>query len=91
LDQPFLTIDAGLRGVTGAAFSPDGHYILAGYWGNAAQLWSLWSEDSPTAGLVETWGAERARLSLMREADRYRRDNRLGLGSKDLTDYGIEP
>ncbi len=86
LDQPFLTIDAELRGVTGVAFSSDGSHVLAGYWGNAAQLWRIWSEDAPTAELVNTWGAERARLALVREADRYRRDNRLDLRRKDVTD-----
>ena len=86
LDQPFLTIDAELRGVTGIAFSPDGSYVLASYWGNAAQLWRIWSEDTPADDLVKTWGAERARLALIREADRYRRDNRLDLRQKGVTD-----
>ena len=86
LDQPFLTIDAGSRGVTGAAFSPDGNYILAGYWGNAAELWRIWSEEAPPTDLVETWGNERAGLALIREADRYRRDNRLDLRRKNLID-----
>ena len=85
LEQPFLTIAAGLRGVTGAAFSPEGKHILASYWGNAAQLWRIWSEDTPAADLVETWGDERAGLALIREADRYRRDNRLDLRRKNLT------
>ncbi len=86
LDHPFLTIDAGLRGVTGAAFSPDGNHLLAGYWRNAAQLWRIWSEDAVTADLTETWGGERARLALMHEADRYRRENRLDLRRVDMTD-----
>jgi WD40 repeat protein len=81
-----LTIDAELRGVTGIAFSPDGSYVLASYWGNAAQLWRIWSEDTPADDVVKTWGAERARLALIREADRYRRDNRLDLRQKGVTD-----
>jgi WD40 repeat protein len=77
LDQPFLTIAAGLRGVTGIAFSPDGNQVLAGYWANAAQLWRLWSEESPPPDRLETWGPERARLALIREAEAFRFDNRL--------------
>ncbi len=88
LDQPFLTIDAGLRGVTDAAFSPDGNQILAGYWANAAQLWRIWSEDAPNADLVALWGPERARLALSQEAERFRRDNRLDLrqAARSLSD-----
>jgi len=88
LEQPFLTIDAGLRGVTDAAFSPDGRQILAGYWANAAQLWRIWSEDAPNADLVATWGPERARLALSQEAERFRRDNRLDLrhAARSLSD-----
>jgi WD40 repeat protein len=64
-----LSLDARLGGVTEARFSPDGHRIGAGYWENAALLWRLWSEKSrPEPVLERTWGRDRARLALIREA-----------------------
>ena len=84
--RPFLTIAAGLRGVTSLAFSPDGNHMLAAYWGNAVQLWRLWSEEPSVPELVETWGEERARLAIIREADRLRRENHLDLRPKGPAD-----
>ncbi len=79
VEASFLTLPPGRRGVTGVAFSPDGNRVLAGYWRNAAQLWRLWDPGQPPADLVATWGPQRARLALVQEAERYRRDNRLDL------------
>jgi WD40 repeat protein len=84
LDGSWLTLGAGLRTVASAAFTPDGKGLVAGYWGNAAYLWRLWSDDPPDPDLVATWGAERARLSLMQEADRFRRENRIDLDQEGL-------
>lgn len=74
----YLTLDGQLGGVAYAAFSPDGHYIAAAYWENAAVLWRLWTDgaDTPDA-LRRAWGEDRSRLSIVHEADRFRRENRL--------------
>lgn len=74
----YLVLAGDLGGVAYARFSPDGHTIGAAYWENAALLWRLWSEDpSPHPALAAEWGPDRSRLALIREADRFRRDNRL--------------
>ena len=42
-------------------------------------LWRVWAEDpTPAPALTANWAAERARLVLIREAVRFRRDNGLG-------------
>ncbi len=79
LDGSWLTLGAGHRTVASAVFTPDGKGLVAGYWGNAAYLWRLWSEDAPDQTLVATWGAQRAGLTLIQEADRFRRENHLDL------------
>jgi WD40 repeat protein len=79
LDGAWLTLGAGQRGVTSAAFTPGGRGLIAGYWGNAAVLWRLWSATTPAPTLVATWGPQRAGLALIQEADRFRRENRLDL------------
>ena len=74
----YLVLDAKLGGVAYAAFSPDGRYLAGAYWENAAVLWRLWTEDADTpAELAAAWGEERARLAIVREAARFRRENRL--------------
>jgi WD40 repeat protein len=71
----FLPLLADAGGVASAEFSPDGHYIAGAYWENAALLWRLWSErdDVPTT-LAKRWGPDRARLTLLQEAYRFRDD-----------------
>ncbi|MCU0835075.1 MAG: WD40 repeat domain-containing protein [Chromatiaceae bacterium] len=77
----YLVLDAKLGGVAFAAFSPDGRYLAGAYWENAAVLWRLWTEDEDTpAGLAAAWGGERARLAIVREAARFRAENRLDEG-----------
>lgn len=74
----FLPLQADLGGVASAAFSPDGHYIAGAYWENAALLWRLWVEDDEVPpALVSRWGRDRARLALIEDAYRFRRDNRV--------------
>ena len=69
----YLVLDGKLGGVAFARFSPDGHSIAAAYWENAAVLWRLWTEDpTPVPAQEETWGKDRARLTLIREAYRFR-------------------
>ena len=80
--SPYLILSSELKGVTFATFSPDGRYIGAAYWRNAAQLWRIWADgdglDTDTLSeLRDVWGAERANLVLVREAERFRRENRL--------------
>ena len=80
--DPFLPLQADAGGVASAAFSPDGHYIAGAYWENAALLWRLWSErEHVPKHLVETWGPDRARLTLLQEAYRFRDDNVLTDGA----------
>jgi hypothetical protein len=82
----FLTLPGDWGGVAYAGFSPDGRSLGAAYWDNAAVLWRLWSEDpKPDPALESVWGTERARLSLVREAERLRRDQRLGEGKDPAT------
>ena len=74
----YLVLAGDLGGVAYARFSPDGHSIGAAYWENAAILWRLWSENPrPDPALESQWGKDRSRLVLIREAARFRRDNRL--------------
>jgi WD40 repeat protein len=80
--DPYLILTADLGGVPYADFSPDGRFIAAAYWRNAARLWRIWAGadgiDSETlARLQAAWGRERANLVLIREAERFRRENRL--------------
>ncbi len=81
--DPYLPLSADLGGVAGAAFSPDGHYIAGAYWNDAALLWRLWIEaDEPPPERVRRWGAERARLSLIEAAYRFRDNNRIDGGTR---------
>lgn len=74
--EEFLPLDAGLGAAAEAAFSPDGHYIVGGYWENAAMLWRIWRDgDEPPKALRRRWGDDRARLALIGEAYRFRADN----------------
>ncbi|MGE5154792.1 MAG: WD40 repeat domain-containing protein, partial [Bdellovibrio bacteriovorus] len=69
----YLVLDGKLGGVAYARFSPDGHSIAAAYWENAAVLWRLWTEDPTAVPAQEAiWGRDRARLTLIREAYRFR-------------------
>ncbi len=78
VQSSYLVLEGELGGVPYARFSPDGHSIAAAYWESAAVLWRLWTEDpAPDPALEATWGKDRARLALIREAARFRRDNRL--------------
>jgi hypothetical protein len=57
-------------------FSPDGHYIAGAYWENAAMLWRIWRDGGEVSeAMRRRWGPDRARLSLIREAYRFRADN----------------
>lgn len=74
----YLVLDAERGGVADAVFSPDGRYIGSAHWENAALLWRIWAEDETSPpGLAAAWGQDRARLALLREADRFRRNNQL--------------
>jgi WD40 repeat protein len=85
----FLTLPGDSGGVAYARFSPDGRSIGAAYWDNAAILWRLWSEDpNPAPALEAVWGKDRSRLTLIREAERFRRDKGLDGGGKGLTAAG---
>lgn len=81
LDEPleaYLVLSAGRGGVAYATFSPDGNNIGGAYWENATQVWRLWSESpTPDRRLETFWGRDRARLALIREAVRFRQENRL--------------
>jgi WD40 repeat protein len=69
----YLVLDGKLGGVAYARFSPDGNSIAAAYWENAAVLWRLWTEDpTPVPAQEAIWGRDRARLTLIREAHRFR-------------------
>jgi WD40 repeat protein len=83
----FLTLDGDLGGVAYADFSPDGHSIGAAYWENATLLWRLWTEEVvPDRRLEATWGRDRARLALIREAARFKAENRLDRRERDISD-----
>jgi len=81
--SPFLILTSDLRGVPYATFSPEGRDIGAAYWRDAAQLWRIWGGDEDgtdhetLADLRAAWGPESADLVLLREAERFRRGNRL--------------
>jgi WD40 repeat protein len=81
----YLILEANLGGVAYAGFSPDGNSIGAAYWENATQLWRLWTEDQvPDRRLESVWGRDRARLALIREAVRFRDENRLDQREMDI-------
>jgi hypothetical protein len=80
--EPYLILTSDLGGVPYAAFSPGGRFIAAGYWRNAARLWRIWAGEDDIDGetlarLQAAWGRERANLVLIREAERFRQENRL--------------
>jgi WD40 repeat protein len=76
VQQEFLPLRAALGGVAAAVFSPDGHYIAGAYWENAAMLWRIWRDGGEVSeAMRRRWGADRARLALIREAYRFRADN----------------
>lgn len=82
----FLPLPANLGGAAFATFSPDGRYIAGAYWDNAALLWRLWREDDAHhSRLADQWGSDRARLALLKEAYRFRRDNRVGEAEGETT------
>ena len=79
----YLVMEADLGGARIARFSPDGNSIAAAYRQDAVVLWRVWSEDpTPDPALAAQWGQERARLALIREAARFRRDNGLDARSE---------
>jgi WD40 repeat protein len=85
----FLILAGDLGGVAYADFSPDGHTIGAAYWENATLLWRLWTEDAiPDRRLESLWGRDRARLALIREAVRFKTENRLDRHEPDISDAG---
>ncbi len=79
LSQPlaaYLTLSAGLGGVSHASFSPDGNSIAAAYRNDATLLWQVWSEEPMRDQRVEAaWGHDRARLSLIQAAQRFMDEN----------------
>jgi WD40 repeat protein len=82
----FLPLEADSGGVANAVFSPDGHYVAGAYWENAAILWRLWAEDSELLqGTSADWGADRSELALVREAYRFRADNRIDEPEREPT------
>jgi WD40 repeat protein len=79
---PLLVYSAELGGVPHAAFSPDGRFIAAGYWRDAAALWRLLESGMPpaTAGRSQrraVWGEALYELAIAAEAERFRAENRL--------------
>jgi WD40 repeat protein len=85
--ESYLTLAGDLGGVAYADFSPDGHTIAAAYWENATLLWRLWTEDqTPDRSLESIWGPDRGRLALIREAVRFRKENRLDRREADSPD-----
>ncbi|MBK1648240.1 AAA family ATPase [Rhabdochromatium marinum] len=76
--RDFLPLQADLGGAAFAGFSPSGRYVAGAYWDNAALLWRMWREDDPQdANFFARWGQDRARLALLKEAYRFRRDNQV--------------
>ena len=72
----YLTLSAGLGGASHASFSPDGLSIGAAYRNDVALLWQVWNEGPGTdPDLAATWGADRARLSLIQAARRFMDEN----------------
>jgi WD40 repeat protein len=87
--EAFLTLAGDLGGVAYADFSPDGHTIGAAYWENATLLWRLWTEDTLRDRRLEAiWGQDRARLALIREAERFKNENRLDRPERDIPNAG---
>lgn len=83
----FLPLEADAGGVANAVFSPDGHYVAGAYWENAAILWRLWAEDTTAASSARAdWDPDRSALALVREAYRFRRDNRVSEPVEPQTD-----
>ena len=81
----FLPLEADAGGVANAVFSPDGHYIAGAYWENAAILWRLWAEDTEADEPESArWGPDRSQLALVKEAYRFRRDNKVTQDPFDL-------
>ncbi|MCC7278670.1 MAG: hypothetical protein IT487_10200, partial [Chromatiaceae bacterium] len=78
-DEPltaYLTLSAGLGSAAHASFSPDGLSIGAAYRNDVALLWQVWNEGPGTdPTLAETWGADRARLSLIQAVRRFMDEN----------------
>ncbi len=78
-DEPltaYLTLSAGLGSAAHASFSPDGLSIGAAYRNDVALLWQVWNEGPGTdPALAETWGPDRARLSLIQAARRFMDEN----------------
>lgn len=79
---PYLVLTSDYGGTSFAGFGPKGRYIGAAYSGDTALLWQIWANDDDlapalVARLEAVWGKERARLALIREAERFREENRL--------------
>jgi WD40 repeat protein len=86
VQSDFLPLPANAGGAAFATFSPDGHYVAGAYWDNAALLWRLWREDPlPDDKLAAQWGPDRARLALLKEAYRFRRDNAVSAAEVELS------
>ena len=84
IETSFLVLEGDVGGAGYAQFSPDGNSIAATYWKNTVMLWRLWSPDAaPDPAIERVWGADRARLALIREAVRFRRDNGLEVRVED--------
>jgi WD40 repeat protein len=82
----FLLREEYLGPVRAARFSPDGNSIAVAYRQNEVVLWRVWAENpTPDPELTAHWGEERARLALIREAARFRRDNGLDTPVADKT------
>lgn len=72
----YLTLSAGLGGASHASFSPDGLSIGAAYRNDVALLWQLWDEGAVAdPALAADWGADRARLALIKAARRFMDEN----------------
>lgn len=81
----FLPLEASLGGAAFGTFSPSGRYVAGAYWENAALLWRVWREDAlPNRRLTAEWGPDRSRLALLKEAYRFRRDNRVSEAEAEL-------
>jgi WD40 repeat protein len=90
--ESFLSLAGDLGGVAYADFSPDGHSIGAAYWENATLLWRLWTEDRVRDRRLEAiWGRDRARLALIREAERFKNENRLDRRERESSDSDAAP
>jgi hypothetical protein len=76
-----LVYTAELGGIPHAAFSPDGRYVAAGYWRNAAMLWRLIEPPGePPAAHPQPTAATPAPvrdLAVLEEARRFWRQNRI--------------